>query len=77
MSLDQSGTIAVTLHGSCVMIDRVVFVELFENSVVSARAPYRHALERSTISFSDLVDLARTAQVPYALCFAPRELVRA
>ncbi|MDM7888316.1 hypothetical protein ACIPEP_16530 [Curtobacterium sp. NPDC087082] len=77
MSADQPGTIAVTLHGSRVMIDRVVFVELFENSVVSARVPYRHALERSTISFSDLVDLARTAQVPYALCFAPRELVRA
>ncbi|AWB95363.1 hypothetical protein DCE93_06585 [Agromyces badenianii] len=65
------------LNGHRVPIDRGVFMELLENSVVNARAPYLHALERNEIVYSELVDLARKAEVPHPLFFAPSSLVQA
>lgn len=66
----------VLIHGERVRIDRAVFVELLENSVVSGRAPYHHALERDEISYTGLLELARKAEVPHPLFFAPLALVQ-
>lgn len=66
----------VLLHGERVPIDRAVFVELLENSVVSGRAPYHHALDRDEITYTDLLELARKAEVPHPLFFAPLALVQ-
>lgn len=68
-------TIHVTLDRATVEIDESVFRGLFEASVVSTRAPYLAAVEKKRITFSELVKLARTAQIPYSLFFAPREVV--
>lgn len=57
-------------------MDRSVFEDLLENSVVNGRAPYLHALEKSKIQYSDLLDLARKAEVPHPLFFAPPAVVR-
>jgi len=67
----------VTLEGSRTPIEREVFVDLFDNSVVHGRAPYLRALETMDIAFTELVDLARKADIPYVLFFAPRALVQA
>lgn len=69
--------IAVALNSTRTMIDRRVFEDLFENSVVSGRAPYRQALDRAEITFGDLVELSRKADIPYPLFFAPHDYVRA
>ena len=39
----------VAIAGERVRIDRAVFVELLENSVVSGRAPYLRALDADEI----------------------------
>jgi hypothetical protein len=69
-------TLDVIIGGDRVAIDRSVFVELLENSIVNSRAPYLHALERSEIHYTELVDLARKAEVPHPLFFAPSAVVR-
>jgi hypothetical protein len=70
-------TIDVLLDGERSTIERSIFSELLENSVVHDRAPVRHALERGEIPFTELVDLARKAEIPYSLFFAPSEFVAA
>lgn len=65
------------INGERFPIDRAVFTELLENSTVSGRAPYIHALERDEISYAALVELARKAEVPHPLFFAPFALVKA
>lgn len=67
-------SIHVTLDRASVGIDESVFRALFDASVVSTRTPYLTALERKRITFSALVKLSRTAQIPYSL-FAPRDVV--
>lgn len=67
--------IYVKLDGSHVPVERSVFTSLFEESIVSGRAPYLQTLRTSTISFDTLVDLARKAEIPYVLFFAPQEVV--
>ncbi|MGW6130804.1 hypothetical protein ACWFNE_12335 [Cellulomonas sp. NPDC055163] len=74
---DGADVITLGLDGSTVPLNRSVFTALFESSVVHSRAPYLHALQYSTIRFTDFVDLARKAQIPYSLFFAPPELVQA
>lgn len=69
--------IDVMLDGKSWQVSRAVFEKLFANSVVHARAPYRRALETSQISYADLVDLARKAEIPHPLFFAPLEFVEA
>ena len=70
-------TIEVRIGGTGVLVDRSVFVDLLSNSVASERADYIHALERSRISFSELVSLARVADIPYVLFFAAAPVVAA
>lgn len=67
----------VIIAGKSVPIDQSVFVDLLENSVVNGRAPYIHALEKSKIPYSQLLDLARKAEVPHPLFFAPPAVVQA
>lgn len=54
-----------------------MFVALLENFVANARAAFQHALEDGSIKFTKLVELARTADIPFSLFFAPREVVEA
>lgn len=68
--------IDVVLDGKRTPINSSVFVELLENSVASDRAPYTRALERSEISYSELVSLARVGQIPHSLFFAPFPFVK-
>ena len=69
--------IYVRLGGSSVAIEREVFTALLGRSAMSGRVAYTQALESSGIGFDDLVLLARKAEIPYSLFFAPRELVEA
>lgn len=66
----------VLIAGEPVPIDRSVFVDLLENSVANGRVPYLRALEKSQIQYSDLLELARRAEVPHPLFFAPSAVVR-
>lgn len=68
-------TINLLLDGTTVPIDRGAFVALFEHSVVSERADVRKALERSTMPFKTFVKMARIAEIPYPLFFAPLDVV--
>ena len=67
----------VIVSGEPVKIDQSVFVDLLENSVVNGRVPYRRALEKSQIQYFDLLELARKAEVPHPLFFAPPDVVQA
>lgn len=58
-------------------VDRGVFEALFEQSTVRSYAKVAKALETGTMAFRDLVDLARKAEIPYPLFFAPRDVVDA
>ncbi|MFB9955667.1 ImmA/IrrE family metallo-endopeptidase [Cellulomonas denverensis] len=73
----DGGPIALRIDGAEVPLDRTTFTALFDSSVVYAYAPYRHALEDSTIGFRDFIGLARRAEIPYPLFFAPTEVVTA
>lgn len=68
-------SIHVTLDRVATPIDRGVFEALFEQSVVRNYAKVAKALETGSISFKDLVDLARKAEIPYPLFFAPPDVV--
>jgi len=65
----------VLLDGTRTAIDKEVFANLLGNSVVNGRVPFLRAIERSEIHFQDLVELARKAEVPFPLFFAPLEQV--
>ncbi|QWF20501.1 hypothetical protein KM427_16100 [Nocardioides sp. LMS-CY] len=68
-------TINVTLDRATVSIDREVFAALFEQSVVHDYEPIRKALNSGTMPFRELVRMARQAEIPYPLFFAPRDVV--
>ena len=68
-------TVVVTLKGTQVAIEREVFVALFKNSVVSERAGVKHALEGKPLPFNEFLQLARQAEIPYPLFFAPLSVV--
>jgi len=68
-------SINVTLDRVPTPIDRGVFEALFEQSVVRNYAKVTRALESGSISFKDLVEHARKAEIPYPLFFASREVV--
>lgn len=70
-------TVVVTLKGTPVAIERAVFVALFKNSVVSERAGVNHALHGRDLAFTDFLHLARQAEIPYPLFFAPLSVVEA
>lgn len=73
----QQMTIHVTVDGTRVPIVRSVFIALLGQSIVSGHTPYTKALATSKISFYALVRLARTAEIPYTLFFAPQAVVDA
>jgi len=68
-------TIDVRLDGTAVPIDKAVFTTLLDNSVAGTYAGYRNALDRGSITYTELVDLARKGDIPYPLFFAPLALV--
>ncbi len=68
-------TIRVRIGDSHVTVERAVFTALLGGSVVSARVPYTESLRTSTITFDTLVELARKAEIPYTLFFAPQPVV--
>lgn len=67
----------VIIGSDRVTIEKAIFFDLLENSVVNGRAPYRRALETSEITYSDLLALSRKAEVPHPLFFAPVPVVQA
>ncbi|WP_417540454.1 hypothetical protein [Microbacterium maritypicum] len=73
----SAATLEVIVGSDRVAIERSVFVELLDNSVVNSRAPYLHALERGEIHYPDLVSLARRAEIPHPLFFAPPAVAQA
>lgn len=72
-----SAAIAVRIGHEAVDVERDVLTKLFDNSVVSDYSAYRAAVTSGYIKFDDLVGLARKAEIPYSLFFAPQKLVDA
>ena len=70
-------TITVGIGMESVPVDRDVFVALFDNSVVSEYVGFTKALASGVIEFDQLVRLARKADIPYSLFFAPLDVVEA
>ena len=68
-------TVTVMLNGAPVPIERDVFGALFKNSVVSSYAGVRNALEGKPLAFKEFLKLARQAEIPYPLFFAPKDVV--
>lgn len=64
-------TINVVVDRTPVAIDRAVFAALLDNSVARTYKAYATAVERGSISLSDLAFLARKGDIPLALFFAP------
>jgi hypothetical protein len=71
----MSGTTSVTLGGAATSIDAEVFQMLFDNSVVRNYKGYTNAQSSGEIAFGELVALARKAEIPYPLFFAPMAVV--
>lgn len=67
----------VTLGGETIDIDAEVFELLFDNSSVRSYKGYTAAMETGEIAFSELLKLARKAQIPYPLFFAPEPVAAA
>jgi hypothetical protein len=67
--------VLLTLARERVPIERQVFTALFDNSVVWSRVPIRDALAGENLSFKRFLKLAREAEIPYPLFFAPLEVV--
>ena len=68
-------TIHISLDREMVDVDRDVYKLLFENSVVHSLSTYQKSVKNRSIRFRDFVGLARKADIPYSLFFAPREFV--
>ncbi|WP_067247117.1 hypothetical protein [Microbacterium resistens] len=68
--------IEVLLDHTAIPIEDAVFTTLLGNSVAGTYRGYERALETGRIKFSELIDLARTGDIPYSLFFAPIALVR-
>lgn len=49
---------------------------LFDHTVARRRSPYVRSLEQNAISHSQLVELSRSAEVPYPLLLAPIEAIK-
>ena len=70
-------SIDVSCGRSTIAIERETFKALIDESWQRDAREYVDALERSRIRFTVLVQLARKAQIPYALFFAPVEVAEA
>jgi hypothetical protein len=69
--------ITLGLHGHSIKVDDEVFSALFENSVVAGRSAVAGALAGKPLPWGDFLDLARKADIPYPLFFAPLANVQA
>lgn len=69
--------ITVSIGKESVAVERDVFVALFDNSVVSEYVGFTKALATEAIEFDELVRLARKADIPFSLFFAPLKVVEA
>lgn len=67
--------VLLSINGVEVPIERDVFEALFLNSVVAARANVEKALGGEPLSFRSFLELARQAEIPYPLFFAPLDVV--
>ena len=70
-------TVTIMLKGTAVPVEREVFIALFKNSVVSGYAAVEQALDGHPIGFKEFLKLARQAEIPYPLFFAPLGVVEA
>jgi hypothetical protein len=70
-------TITVSRGHSTTTIERETFVALIEDSWQREATEYLKALEASRISFTNLVSLGRSAEIPYTMFFAPIDVVEA
>lgn len=68
-------SINVMLDGTAIPIDRGVFEALFENSPYGGYAAVKKALKSGEMPYGSLVSMARKAEIPYPLFFAPRDVV--
>lgn len=68
-------SINVTIDRSAVPIDRAAFEALFEQSVVHDYEPIKKALKSGSMPFREFVRMARKAEIPYPLFFAPHDVV--
>jgi hypothetical protein len=73
MNESNAANVHLKLDGALVPVERDVFVALFHNSVMAGRAGVRDALAGNPLGFKNFVELARRAEIPYPLFFAPRE----
>jgi len=68
--------IKICFEGNEIKISREVYELLFENSCIYDYRGFRESLIVGKINFRDFVVLARKANLPYSLFFAPLKFVR-
>ena len=69
--------VRLVLQGKQIEVDQEVFSALFENSVVSGYAGVVETLNGRPLNFAEFIKLARQAEIPYPLFFAPLDVVEA
>ena len=68
--------IEVLIGRDAVPIDDTLFTALLDSSVAGTYKGYERALESGRIKYVELVELARTGEIPRSLFFAPLSLVQ-
>ena len=69
-------SISLRIGRDTVQIDIDIYRSLFDNSVVHRYKKYEDTLAKKSILFADLATLSRKADIPYALFFAPKAVVK-
>lgn len=68
--------LVIKINREVLSIDKQVFIDLLDVSPLQEYKKYSEAITNNKISFHDLKDLAIRGGIPYALFFAPREIVK-
>ena len=71
----KEGVLSVSVGKENIHIDSKIFIKLFENSHVYHKRGYKDAVDKKKITLKCLQKLAREANIPYSLFFAPEEVV--
>lgn len=71
----EKSVLSVSAGKGSIHIDSRIFAKLFENSHVYHKRGYRDAVDKKKITLKCLQELAREANIPYSLFFAPEEVV--
>ena len=71
----KEGVLSVSVGKGSIYIDSRIFAKLFGNSHVYHKRGYRDAVDKKKITLKCLQELAREANIPYSLFFAPEEVV--